>query len=125
MLRLGQQVGRDVGRVAAAVVDDQDFARAGDHVDADLAEDQLLRGRHIDVARPGDLLHPRHGCGAVGEGRNGLRPADAEDPVDAGELGGHQYMRIRSRRPGVGATMMISPTPATLAGTAFMMTLEG
>ncbi len=85
MLGLGEQVGGDVGRVAAAVVDHQDFARPGNHVDADLTEDQLLGSCHVNVARPGDFVHFRNGGGAVGQGRNCLGPADAEDTVNAGK----------------------------------------
>ena len=94
MLRLGEEIGGDMGRGAAAVVDDQDLARTGDHVDPDLAEDQLLGGGHIDVAGAGDLVHPRHGRRAVGQSRHGLGPADAENPVHPGKPGRHQHMGV-------------------------------
>src|SRR6266702_2761558 len=92
MFRLGEEVGGDVGRVAAAVIDHEDLARPGDHVDADLAEYQLLGGGNVDVSRPGDLVDPRDRGGAVGKSRNGLRSADAEDAVNAGEAGRHEHM---------------------------------
>src|SRR6185369_2140868 len=56
MLGLRKEIGRDMRRSPAAVVDHQDLGRSGDHVDADLPEDQLLRGRDIDVPRAGDLV---------------------------------------------------------------------
>src|SRR6185369_2173339 len=92
MFRLGKQVGGNVGRTAAAVVDYQYLARTGNHVDADLSEYQLLGGGDIDVPGPGDLVNPRNCCRTVCQRRNGLRAADAEDAVDAGEVGGDKHM---------------------------------
>jgi hypothetical protein len=70
----------------SSVGDDQHFRRAGDHVDADRAEDLALGGRDIGVARPDDLGHRPDRLGAVGERRDGLRAADAVDFRHAGKI---------------------------------------
>ncbi len=56
VLGLRQEIGRDPVRIVVPVGDHQDFRRAGDQVDADLAEHAALGGRDIGVARPGDLV---------------------------------------------------------------------
>ena len=94
VLRLGEQVGGQMGGGAAAVVDDEDLGRTGNHVDADLAEDQLLGGGHVDVARPGDLVDPGDGGRAVGQRRHRLGAADPEDPVNPGKTGGGKHVGI-------------------------------
>ena len=55
VLGLRQQVGGDPGGIAAAVGEDQHFGRAGDHVDADCAEDAPLGRRDIGIAGADDL----------------------------------------------------------------------
>ena len=91
VLGLRQQVGGDPVGVAGLVGEDQHLGRAGDHVDADLAEHQALGRRHIGIAGPDDLGHRLDRLGAVGERGHRLRAADAIDLVDAGELGRRQY----------------------------------
>ena len=56
MLGLGDQVGRDKRRRRRLVGNDDHFARPGDRVDADVAEDMLLGQRDEQVARPDDLV---------------------------------------------------------------------
>ena len=56
VLGLRQKVGGDPGGIVVAVGDDQDLRRAGDQVDADLAEHAALGGGDIGVARAGDLV---------------------------------------------------------------------
>ena len=55
VLGLRQQIGGDPVGIAGLVGEDQHLGRAGDHVDADLAEHQALGRRHIGVAGPDDL----------------------------------------------------------------------
>ena len=93
VLGLRQEVGGDPIGVAGLVGEDQHLGRAGDHVDADLAEDETLGRRHIGVAGPDDLGDRLDRLGAVGERGHGLRAADAIDLVDAGELGRRQHQR--------------------------------
>ena len=94
MLGLRQQIGGDPVGIAGLVGDDQHLGRPGDHVDADLAEHDALGGRHISVARPDDLGDRRDGRGAIGQGRDRLGAADAENLVDAGKLRRRQHQRI-------------------------------
>ena len=93
MLGLGQQIGSDPVGMAGLVGEDQHLGGPGDHVDADLAEDEPLGGRHIGVAGPDDLGDRRDGRGAVGERRHRLGAADAVDLVDAGKLRRRQHQR--------------------------------
>ena len=94
MLGLRQQVGGDPGRIVLRVGHDQDLRRAGDQVDADLAEDAALGGGDIGVARAGDLVDRLDRLRAVGQRRHGLRAADAPDLVGAGDLGRQHDQRI-------------------------------
>ena len=93
MLGLRQQIGGDPVRIAGLVGDDQHLGRAGDHVDADFAEHHALGGGDVGVAGPDDLGDRGDGCGAVGERRDRLRAADAENFVDAGKLRRRQHER--------------------------------
>ena len=124
MLGLRQQIGGDPVGIAGVVGEDQHLGRAGDHVDADVAEHQALGRGHIGVAGADDLGDRRDRLGAVGERRHRLRAADAIDLVDAGELGRRQHQRsqlaVRRRHHHDQARQ-----PATLAGTAFISTEDG
>ena len=113
VLGLRQQIGGDPIGIAGLVGKDQHLGRAGDHVDADLAEHQALGRRHIGIAGADDLGDRLDRLGAIGERGHRLRAADAIDLVDAGELGRRQHQRrelavrrrhhhdqrARSRRP--------------------------
>jgi len=109
--------------LAGLVARTQHFRRAGDHVDADLAEYQALAAGHIGVAgqrfsRPAQCSRCRKRVRPL------LRAADAIDLVDAGELRA-ATLRVRSCRPAAGTTMTNRSQPATLAGTAFIKHDEG
>ncbi len=94
VLGLGEQVhGQPVG-IGAAVGDHQDLRGPGNHVDAYLAEHRPLGGGHVDVARPHDLVDPRHALGAVGQRRHRLGAADGEDMIDAGQVGRRQHQLV-------------------------------
>ncbi|MEJ0043298.1 MAG: hypothetical protein WDM81_14245 [Rhizomicrobium sp.] len=56
VLGLAKQIGGDPVGVVRAVGDDQYLGRAGDGIDADLAEDFALGGSDIGVARTDDLV---------------------------------------------------------------------
>ena len=100
VLGLGQQVGRDPGGVGGVVGDDQHFGWAGDHVDADGAEDLALGSGDIGVAGADDLGDRRDGGGAVGQRADRLGAADAVDLGDAGDLRGgqHRVVDLAARR---------------------------
>ena len=95
MLGLGKQVGRHELGVGALVRDDQDLARAGDHVDVHLAEDIPLRRGHVDVARAHDLVHLRDRCRAIGHGGDCLGAADLVDLRYAGNVRGDQDVGVQ------------------------------
>ena len=94
MLGLRQKIGGDPGGIVLAVGDDQDLRRAGDEVDADLAEHAALGGGDIGVAGAGDLVDRRDRLRAVGQRGHGLGAADAPDLVGAGDLGRQHDQRI-------------------------------
>ncbi|MNE37901.1 hypothetical protein D3C80_1317760 [compost metagenome] len=94
VLGLGEQVHGNPVRIGLAVAHHEDFRRAGDHVDADLAKHVALGGSHIDVARADDLVDLRHAFGAVSQRRNSLGAADGEHAVDTGDAGCSQHKLV-------------------------------
>ena len=91
---LGQKIGGDHLRVAGLVGEDVDLGWAGELVDADGAEDLPLGLVHEGVAGAHDLVDAGHGFGPVGHGGDGLRAADAEDPVRAGQVAARDHRRM-------------------------------
>ncbi len=77
MFGLSEHIRREVTRVGVGG-DDQDFGRAGDEVDSDIARQQALRCRHIDVAGADNAIGARYSLRAVGERRDGLRAAHSK-----------------------------------------------
>ncbi len=59
MLGLAEQIGGDPFRIVLAIGDHQNFRRAGDAIDADLAEDFALGGCDIGIAGADDLVDRR------------------------------------------------------------------
>ena len=94
VLGLRQQIGRDPGGIVLVVGDDQDFRRAGNQIDADLAEHAALGGGDVGVAGTGDLVDGLDRRRAIGECCHRLRAADTPDLVGAGDLGGQHDQRI-------------------------------
>ena len=84
---------RGIGRL---VGDDEDFARPGQLIDADLAEHLALRLVHIRVAGADDLVDGRNGLGSVGHCGDRLCAADTEDAIRARQVaaGDHRGVRI-------------------------------
>ncbi len=99
MFGLGKQVHGHPVRVRGAVADDENFRRAGDHIDTHPPEHLALGGGDIDVARPDDLVHRRHGGRTVRQRRHRLRAADGEHPVHPGDRrrGQHQVVELATR----------------------------
>ena len=101
--------------------DDQDLGRPGDEVDPDFAREQLLGGRDVDVAGADDAVDARHGRGAEGERRDGLRAAHLKDvrrrPAGA--------PCPESPRTGCGQATQMFGTPATCAGITVISSVEG
>ena len=94
VLGLGQQVGGQHVRVGAVVGHHKYLARAGQLVDADLAEHLALGFIDVGVAGADDLVHRRHRGRAVGHGGNRLRAADAENAVGAGQVAAGDHGRV-------------------------------
>ena len=84
------------------------------------ARDERLGRRHVPAARPDDLVHARHGRGAVGERGDRVGAADLKDPGDARLDGRRQH-----RRPRRGQATITSGTPAARAGMAVISSDEG
>ena len=90
VLGLGQQVGRHPGRVGVLVSHHHGFGRPGQAVDPYNPIHQLLGQGHVDVAGPHNLVDRLEAFGAIGQGRNRLRPAHPEHLRGAGDGGGGQ-----------------------------------
>ena len=56
VLGLREQIQRDPVRIGRRIGNDQHLRDAGDHVDADGAEDATLGGRDVGIARSADLV---------------------------------------------------------------------
>src|SRR2546429_2575874 len=82
VFRLGQQVGCDPPRIAL-LREDHCLGGTRGQVDSAIAADNLLGGCDVFVPRPKYLVHTRHTLRAISERRDGLRPADACDSLDA------------------------------------------
>ena len=86
MLCLTEQVGGDDHRVGGLVGDDQDLRRAGDEVDADLAEQPALGLDDVRVARADEEVHRVDRLRPERERRERLDAAEDVDLVGAGEV---------------------------------------
>ena len=87
MLGLRENVSRHPVGVCALIGDDEDLARACEHVDAHLAVNFLFCERHIDVAGARDNVHLGNALGAVGKRRDRLCAAHLKDGLRAALLG--------------------------------------
>ena len=96
MLGLRQEIGGDPGGIVVPVGEDEDLGRAGDHVDADPAEDAPLGRGDVGIARSHDLVDRRNRRGAVGKGGDRLRAADPIDLGDPEHLGGGKNERVEN-----------------------------
>ena len=94
MFGLAEQIYGDMRGVAAAVVDDQNFTRPGNHVNIHQPENQPFRGGDVDIPRPGDFVDPGYRRGSVRQGRNRLGATEFKDPVNSGNSGRSQHMGI-------------------------------
>ena len=107
-------------RGSPSAADNQDLRRTGDKIDAGLAGQQFLRGRHIDVARADDAIGFRHRRRAERESRDGLRAAHLKHLRHL-----QQMRRAEDLIHRAWDTRADIRTPATCAGTTVMMSVEG
>ena len=88
VLGLGEQVDGDQARIVGGVGQHDDFGRAGDAVDADMAEYLALGLGDVGVAGADDAVDRGDAGGAVGQRGDRLGAADAVDLGDAGAARG-------------------------------------
>jgi len=72
-----------------------------EEIDADVAGDEPLGSRDIMIAGTYDHIAGGSGTCAIGERRNGVRPADPENAVDIGHRRCREHQRrwLRTRDP--------------------------
>ena len=88
MLRLGEQIGGNMGGIALAIGHHQNLRRACDHIDGNQPKDLLFRLGNKGIPRPHDLIHLGDALGSIGQCRHCLGTAHLEDAVHARDLGG-------------------------------------
>ncbi len=94
MLGLCDQVGGHEVGAAGTVGNNDHLAGAGDRIDVDVAVDGFFGQRHEQVSRADDLVHRPDALDAVGQGRDGLCPADAINLADAQLVAGGQQVDV-------------------------------
>ena len=125
VLGLRHEVDGDERGHGGLVGEDENLAGAGEHVDAHVAHDELLGRGHVGVAGADDLVDARDGVGAVRERGDRLRAADLVDLVDAGLGGCRERVRVHGAVGRGRHDHRDLVDPATIAGIAFMSTLDG
>ena len=116
MLGLAEQVGGDPRGVAAAVGQHEDFRRACDHINADLAEHLPLCRGHVDIAGADDLIHGGDAFGAVGKGCHSLCAARFKNQINARNDGGGQNRGVHLAVPSRGGRHDDLPDARDLGG---------
>ena len=120
VLRLRQQIGSDQRRIRRLVRQDHELARPGQHVDAHLTGDQLLRRR--DPAVPGPDHHVASGTAPAPYASAAIAWAPpAASTASAPAI--HAAANVTG--DGRGDATHTSPTPATRAVTAVIRTELG
>ena len=95
VLRLRDQVGRDISGVRGGVCDDGDFGWACLGVDANDSPQQALRRHHVDVSRARDHRHwGTEALDPMGEHRNGLGTTDGIDLGDPQQMAERKNVRV-------------------------------
>ena len=130
VLGLRQQVGRDeIGGIGSAVGNDQHFRRTGRQIAGRafwIGRNDLLCRRGQRRAGTEDLVDLGNAGRAIGHGRNGLRAAGLEHLRRRRSVAPPPALlrwRVPSAAGGVHSTR--SGQPASVAGTATMITVEG
>ena len=119
MLGLAEQVDRDDERVGVLVGDDQDLGRAGEQVDADLAEQLPLGLGDVRVAGAGEQVDLADGLGAERHRRDGLGAAEQE--ISSAPARCRAATVAAGISPRIGGVQAVTrSTPATLAVTTVM-----
>ena len=116
MLGLAEQVGGDPCGVAGAVCQHENFRRACNHINADLAEHLPLCRGHVDIAGADDLIHGGDALGAVGKGCHGLCAARFKNQINARNDGGGQNRGVHLAVPSRGGRHDDLPDARDLGG---------
>ena len=98
MLKLGEEIGGDEVCLRRLVGNHDDFARPSQHVDIHQPVDGPLGGRHVDVARTDDFIHPWDRLRPVGKGGDGLGASHPVDLLNASHQGRRQDHGLRTLR---------------------------
>ena len=88
MLSLGEQIGGGVTGRGGGIGNHQRLGWAGQTLDVNGPVDQPLGLDDEAVAGAGNLIHPRHTGGAVGQRRNRLGTTDGENAINPNEVRG-------------------------------------
>ena len=108
VLGLGDQIRRDPVGIAVLGHDD-DLRRPGVEVDGAVGRHAGLGGGDVGVAGTDDLVHARHRRRAVGQCGDGVRAAEAEEPVHPGF---HRRREHGRGRVGAGRDHLADPRRA-------------
>ena len=97
MLRLREHVRRHPLGIGLSIRQHQNLTGAGDHVNADKAEDFPLCRRHVGSAGADNFIYLRHALRSIGHGGHGLRSSAFQNLCDPRDF------RRRQRRRGDGS----------------------
>ena len=120
MFGLGEQIGRDPARVDAVIGGDDHLGRPGDRIDADVPEHQLLGGGDIGVPRADDLVD----AGTLSV-PYAIAAIACAPPITNTRSTPARRAAASVSGDGPGVVITISRTPATRAGMAVMITVDG
>ena len=99
MLSLSKQICRSPRGITGFVGYDCHFTWPGDHIDVHNPVDLPLRGLHVLIPWPDDLLHLRNRFGPVSKSANRLRPSNAVHLMEIQECQRGSDKRIFFERP--------------------------
>ena len=94
MFRLAQQVGSHVFGIGAFIGDDQHLRGASYHIDVQCTIRHALRGGHIGIARPHQLIDFGDEACSIGQRRHRLGTSHGYDPVHTGNFCRRQHCII-------------------------------
>ncbi len=115
MLRLGEEIRGNEGRICILFGDDQDLARTRQHIDPHLAENHPLGQGDVDVAGADDLIDPGDGFRPPGKGGNSLGAPYFEDPIHPREASRDKDCRMDFALPANGGGHDDLPHPCNLS----------
>ena len=95
MFGLGEEVGRDIGRIGRFIRNDANLRRPCNHIDAHKTKDLFFGCSDIDVARPCNLVHLGNGFRSVGQGSYALSTTDLVNLIDPCQSGRDQNSRYK------------------------------